>query len=103
MFIYGFRVPTPVSVGLGSIAMVTRDSVLIASAVPRNFDAKELPISLGNVLVSGRVRREFCWDGNFIWPPENANSLIALVESGYALIIERTAKPPQTSLRSTEG
>ncbi|ADY01224.1 hypothetical protein VMUT_1017 [Vulcanisaeta moutnovskia 768-28] len=94
VYVYGFRSPTSVTVGLGSIALVTKGLILIVSAIPRSFNAQEEPISLNDTLIRGRVRRHFCWDGNFIWPPENVNALTTLVDSGYALVIERLDKPP---------
>lgn len=95
LFVYGFDRPSrPVPVGLGSVALVVRGLVVVASVVPRVFEVRESPIGLGDVLVRGRVRRGFCWDGNFIWPPESAESLISLVDSGYALVIERVAEAP---------
>ncbi|WP_054853832.1 hypothetical protein [Vulcanisaeta distributa] len=94
LFVYGFRPPASVVVGLGSVALVTRDLLLIASTTPRAFDTQEMPINPGDVLIKGKVRRQFCWDNNLIWPPENAESLITLVDSGYALIIERLGEAP---------
>ncbi|WP_054853531.1 hypothetical protein [Vulcanisaeta distributa] len=96
LFVYGFASPSkPVAVGPGSVALVLRGGlVIVASAMPREFGVRELQINPGDVLVKGKVRRQFCWDNNFIWPPENAESLIALVDSGYALIIERLSEAP---------
>ena len=95
VFVYGFRPPAQVSVGVGSIALATKDLVLIASLTPLHFNSQEVSISPSNVLIDGRVRRQFCWDRAFIWPPNNAEGVINLVESGrYALILERIAEPP---------
>ncbi|WP_252900471.1 hypothetical protein [Vulcanisaeta sp. JCM 14467] len=47
------------------------------------------------MLIDGRVKRQFCWDRSFVWPPDNAQNIVNLVESGrYALVVERIAKPP---------
>ncbi|WP_446752932.1 hypothetical protein [Vulcanisaeta sp. JCM 16161] len=95
LFVYGFSSPSrPVNVGLGSVAFITKNSVLVASAMPREFGIRESQINPGDVLIKGKVRRQFCWDGNFIWPPEAAESLVALVDSGYALVIERLGRAP---------
>ena len=95
VYIYGFKPPAQVSVGVGSIALVTKDLVLIASLVPLHFGSQEVPISLSNVLIDGKVRRQFCWDRAFVWPPNNAEGIVNLVEFGrYALILERIAEPP---------
>ena len=95
IYVYGFRVPTPVSIGVGSVVLATRDLVLIALMSSFHFDAQEFSISPSNVLIDGRVRRQFCWDRSFVWPPGNAEGLISLVESGrYALVIERVAEAP---------
>ena len=95
IYVYGFRPPAPVSVSVGSIAMVTRDQVLVASLTPLHFDSQEVLISPGSVLIEGKVKRQFCWDRAFVWPPNNAESIVNLVESGrYALILERITEPP---------
>ena len=95
IYVYGFRPPAPVSVSVGSIALVTRDMVLIASLTPLHFDSQEVLISPGSVLIEGKVKRQFCWDRAFVWPPNNAESIVNLVESGrYALILERITEPP---------
>lgn len=95
VFVYAFRQPATVAVGLGVIAMVTRDLALVASPIPKAFDAQEVSIGPGDVLIRGRVRRQPCWDRSIVWPPDSAESLVELVESGrYALVIERIAEPP---------
>ena len=95
IYVYGFKQPARVSVGAGSIALITRDLILVTSLTPLHFDSQEASISPGDVYIDGKVRRQFCWDRAFIWPPGNAENIINLVESGhYALIIERIAEPP---------
>lgn len=95
VYIYGFKPPAPVSVSTGSVAMITRDLVLITSTSPLHFDSQEVTFNEDRILIDGRVRRQFCWDRAFIWPPNNAHDIVNLVESSrYALVIERITKPP---------
>ena len=95
VYIYGFRPPAQVTIDIGSTTLITKDLVLIASPTPLHSNSPETPISLSNVLIDGKVKRQFCWDRSFVWPPDNAHNIINLVESGrYALTIERIAEPP---------
>ena len=82
IYVYGFKPPAQVTVSIGTVAMVTRDMVLIASLTPLHFDSQEVSISPGSVLIEGKVKRQFCWDRAFVWPPNNAESIVNLVETG---------------------
>ncbi|WP_460173004.1 hypothetical protein [Vulcanisaeta sp. JCM 14467] len=94
VYVYAFDSSSPVPVPLGVVAMVRRGSVFIASPRPLSVNVPEVGVGLEDVLLVGRVRRELCWDRSFLWPPDAVENLIPLVNSGYAVIIERIAKAP---------
>ncbi|WP_252900472.1 hypothetical protein [Vulcanisaeta sp. JCM 14467] len=45
IYVYGFRPPAQVVIGVGSIALITRDLILAASTSPMHFDSQETQIA----------------------------------------------------------
>jgi hypothetical protein len=86
-----------ITLGLGTVALITRDGALIASEAPLlNLPRRALtPISQSDVLVKAKVHREYCWDRLFLWPPDEAVEMIEhLVNGGFGLVIMRLDKAP---------
>jgi len=86
-----------ITLGLGTVALITRDGALIASENPPfGLPRKALtPINQGDALVKAKVHREYCWDRLFLWPPNEAVEMIDhLVNSGFGLVVMRLGKAP---------
>jgi len=86
-----------ITLGLGTVALITRDGALIASETPLlNLPRKALIApNQSDVLVKARVHREYCWDRLFLWPPQEAVEMVDhLVNSGFGLVITRLGKAP---------
>ncbi|MDT7971113.1 MAG: hypothetical protein RQ842_11115, partial [Vulcanisaeta sp.] len=88
---------TVVQLGLGTVALITRDVALIASEQPimgLPKDALEAMPNQGEVLIKAKVHREYCWD-NWILPSDDVDERLShLVSSGLGLVIMRIMKPP---------
>jgi len=85
-----------ITLGLGTVALITRDGALIASEHPITLK-REITITpnQGDVLVKARVHREYCWDRLFLWPPNEAVEMVDhLVNSGFGLVVTRLGKAP---------
>jgi hypothetical protein len=86
-----------IMLGLGTVALITRDGALIASEAPLlNLPRKALAVvNQSDVLVKARVHREYCWDRLFLWPPQEAVEMVDhLVNSGFGLVVMRLDKAP---------
>jgi hypothetical protein len=73
-----------ITLGLGTVALITRDGALIASEHSITLK-REITItpSQGDTLVKAKVHREYCWDRLFLWPPNEAVEMVDhLVNSG---------------------
>jgi len=88
---------TVVQLGLGTVALITRDVALIASEQPimgLPKDALEVITGQADVLIKARVHREYCWD-NWILRPDYVDERVShLVDSGLGLVVMRIEKPP---------
>jgi hypothetical protein len=87
---------TVVQLGLGTVALITRDVALIASEYPMSLpkDALEAITGQGDVLIKAKVHREYCWD-NWILRPDYVDERVShLVDSGLGLVVMRIEKPP---------
>jgi hypothetical protein len=88
---------TVVQLGLGTVALITRDAAYIASEQPimgLPKDALEAITGQGDVLIKARVHREYCWD-NWILRPDYVDERINhLVNSGFGLVVMRIERPP---------
>ena len=83
-----------ITLGLGTVALITRDGALIASEYPLTLK-KEITITpnQGDVLIKARVHREYCWNRLFLWPPNEAVEMVDhLVNSGFGLVVMRLGK-----------
>jgi hypothetical protein len=88
---------TVVQLGLGTVALITRDAAYIASEQPimgLPKDALEAMPNQGEVLIKAKVHREYCWD-NWILRPDYVDERVShLVGSGLGLVVMRIEKPP---------
>jgi hypothetical protein len=88
---------TVVQLGLGTVALITRDVALIASEQPimgLPKDALEAMPNQGEVLIKAKVHREYCWD-NWILRSNDVDERVShLVDSGLGLVVMRIEKPP---------
>jgi hypothetical protein len=85
-----------ITLGLGTVALITRDGALIASEYPLTLK-REITItpSQNDVLIKAKVHREYCWDRLFLWPPQEAVEMVEhLVNSGFGLVVMRLDKAP---------
>jgi hypothetical protein len=86
-----------ITLGLGTVALITRDGALIASEnLPLGLPRKALITpSQSDILVKAKVHREYCWDRLFLWPPQEAVEMVDhLVNSGFGLVVMRLGKAP---------
>jgi len=86
-----------ITLGLGTVALITRDGALIASEnLPLGLPRKALVTpNQSDILVKAKVHREYCWDHLFLWPPNEAVEMVDhLVNSGFGLVITRLGKAP---------
>jgi hypothetical protein len=86
-----------ITLGLGTVALITRDGALIASENPPFGLPRKALIapSQGDILVKAKVHREYCWDRLFLWPPNEAVEMVDhLVNSGFGLVVMRLEKAP---------
>jgi hypothetical protein len=86
-----------ITLGLGTVALITRDGALIASENPPFGLPRKALItpSQGDILVKAKVHREYCWDRLFLWPPNEAVEMVDhLVNSGFGLVVMRLGKAP---------
>jgi len=85
-----------ITLGLGTVALITRDGALIASEHPITLK-REITITpnQSDILIKAKVHREYCWDRLFLWPPQEAVEMVDhLVNSGFGLVITRLDKAP---------
>ncbi len=85
-----------ITLGLGTVALITRDGALIASEYPLTLK-REITITpnQGDVLIKAKVHREYCWDRLFLWPPQEAVEMVDhLVNSGFGLVVMRLDRAP---------
>jgi len=86
-----------ITLGLGTVALITRDGALIASEnLPLGLPRKALVTpNQSDILVKAKVHREYCWDRLFLWPPNEAVEMVEhLVNSGFGLVVMRLGKAP---------
>jgi len=86
-----------ITLGLGTVALITRDGALIASEnLPLGLPRKALVTpNQSDTLVKAKVHREYCWDRLFLWPPNEAVEMVDhLVNSGFGLVVMRLGKAP---------
>jgi hypothetical protein len=86
-----------ITLGLGTVALITRDGALVASENPPfGLPRKALtPINQGDILIKAKVHREYCWDRLFLWPPQEAVEMVEhLVNSGFGLVVMRLDRAP---------
>jgi hypothetical protein len=86
-----------ITLGLGTVALITRDGALIASEnLPLGLPRKALVTpNQSDTLVKAKVHREYCWDRLFLWPPDEAVEMVDhLVNSGFGLVVMRLEKAP---------
>ena len=86
-----------ITLGLGTVALITRDGALIASETPLlNLPRKALTVvNQSDILIKAKVHREYCWDNLFLWPPDEAVEMVDhLVNSGFGLVVMRLDKAP---------
>jgi len=85
-----------ITLGLGTVALITRDGALIASEYPLTLK-REITITpnQSDILIKAKVHREYCWDRLFLWPPDEAVEMIEhLVNGGFGLVIMRLDRAP---------
>jgi hypothetical protein len=86
-----------ITLGLGTVALITRDGALIASENPP-FGLPRKALTVVNqidILIKAKVHREYCWDRLFLWPPDEAVEMVDhLVNSGFGLVVMRLEKAP---------
>jgi len=86
-----------ITLGLGTVALITRDGALIASENPPFGLPRKALITpnQSDILVKAKVHREYCWDRLFLWPPNEAVEMVDhLVNSGFGLVVMRLDKAP---------
>jgi len=86
-----------ITLGLGTVALITRDGALVASENPPfGLPRKALTVvNQSDILIKAKVHREYCWDSLFLWPPDEAVEMVDhLVNSGFGLVVMRLDKAP---------
>jgi hypothetical protein len=86
-----------ITLGLGTVALITRDGALVASENPPfGLPRKALTVvNQSDILIKAKVHREYCWDRLFLWPPNEAVEMVEhLVNGGFGLVVMRLGKAP---------
>jgi hypothetical protein len=86
-----------ITLGLGTVALITRDGALIASENPPLGLPRKALITpnQSDILIKAKVHREYCWDRLFLWPLNEAVEMVDhLVNSGFGLVVMRLGKAP---------
>jgi len=85
-----------ITLGLGTVALITRDGALIASEnLPLGLPRKALVTpNQSDILIKAKVHREYCWDNWILRPDYVEERINHLVSSGFGLVVMRLNRAP---------